>query len=80
MPIYTFINKKTKKELRSELMSISEMEQYLKEHPKEDVLCGTPGFGDSYRMGKGILGKVDNEFKDRLREIKKNHRGSTIDV
>jgi hypothetical protein len=75
MPYYTIINKHTK-ETREELMSISEMEQFEKDNPDFEILCGAPRV--AYSTGTKI--KTDNEFKDRLREIKKSHFGSTIDV
>lgn len=75
MPYYTILNK-TSGESREELMSISEMEQYDLDHPDEEILCGAPRI--AFRTGTKV--KVDNEFKDRLREIKKAHKGSTIDV
>jgi hypothetical protein len=75
VPLYEIINKKTKK-VHTEFLSISEMAEYEAAHPNEEVLCGAPGV--AYKIGTKV--KVDNEFKDRLREIKKSHRGSTIDV
>lgn len=77
MPTYTFINKKTKKVIETEIMTIAEMEQRLIDHPEQDVLPGAPVIAFS-QLGSSV--KVDNEFKDRLREIKKAHRGSTIEV
>lgn len=76
MPFYTFINKTSKEVVSEELMAISEMEQHLVDCPELDVMPSAPGIVS----GTGTRIKVDDGFKDRLREIKKAHRGSTIDV
>jgi hypothetical protein len=57
-------------------MMISDIDQFETDHPDEEILCGAPGV--AYRQGTKI--KTDNEFKDRLREIKKSHSGSTLDI
>ena len=42
-----------------------------------ELQLATPTIGDPWRFaGK----RPDEGFRDRLREIKKHHRGSTIDV
>ena len=42
-----------------------------------ELQLATPTIGDPWRFaGK----KPDEGFRDRLREIKKHHRGNTIDV
>lgn len=76
MPTYNFINKKSG-ETFSEFMSISEMEQKLKENEDLDVLCGAPLIGDPIRLG---LQHVDERFRERLHEIKKAHKHSTMDI
>lgn len=76
MPYYTILNKSTG-ETRDELMSISEMEAFDAANPDCEILCGAPRI--AFRTGTRVKG-VDNEFKDRLREIKKAHVGSTIDI
>jgi hypothetical protein len=75
MPYYTFRNKKTGEE-RVELMTISEAETFSKKHKDWEWMCGAPMIGDPFRLGRI---KSDQGFKDRLRDIKKTHKGSTID-
>lgn len=47
-------------------MTISEMEQYEKDHPKEEVMCGLP----IIHSGRGMK-KPDHGFRDVLKRIKK---------
>lgn len=75
MPTYNFRNKETGEET-SEFMSISALDQYLLDNPHlEQGLSGTPMIGYSYNSAK-----PDQYWKDRLREIKKSHYKSNIDV
>lgn len=70
MPIYTFLNTET--EERFELsLHIDEREEYLATNPHlKQVLSGAP----SLHSGSGLTGrKPDNEFRDKLKEIKKAH-------
>ena len=69
MPIYTFINTKTKKE-HTEMMSISEMEEYLSKnkHIKQaikslNIVGGVSG--SSYRQ--------DGGWKENLQRISEAH-------
>lgn len=77
MGVFNFRNKKTGKiVVRS--MTISEAEQYEKDHPNEVWLCSAPQVGiDPTRLG---LRKPDDGFRDRLKDIKKAHRGSKINT
>lgn len=76
MPYYKFVNKKTHEE-HTELMGISEMEDYLLANPDLEVAPAAPLIGDSYRLG---IKKNDSEWTEKLKKIKADHPGSTIDV
>lgn len=73
MPTYTFYNKKTQEEF-TETMSISALEIYLKDNPDLDTRPTTP------LISYNDLKKPSDGFRDRLREIKRSHRGSTINT
>jgi hypothetical protein len=75
MPSYTFRDLNTGDEFTT-VMSMTEREEYLKANPNiQQQLIAAPALGDSIRMG---LRKPDNGFRDRLKEIKKQHsRGLT---
>ena len=71
MPTYTF--RKGKKEW-SEFMTISEMEQYLKDNPDIEMgVSGAPMIG--YHT---LRQKPDSWFRDKMKAIKKHHPGNTI--
>lgn len=74
MPNYTIRNKKTGKS-KIETMTISEMEQFEKDNPQEEVMCGTP----LIHSGRG-MGKPPDSFRDILRNVKKKHRRSTVNT
>lgn len=78
MPNYTFRNKKTNEEFILTL-SLKEREDYLEKNPNiEQIINTPPAIGDPVRLG---VTKVTNSaFNDRLRQIKKAHRGSTINA
>ena len=77
MPTYVFKNKKTGKETVKN-MTISEAEEFAARNPHLDWMCGAPGIGDPWRLGRL---KPSDTFRDRLREIKRAHGPrSTIDV
>ena len=70
MPTYTFLNTDSG-ETFTTIMSIAEREEYLKANPHiQQQLISAPALGDSIRLG---LKKPDNGFRDRLKEIKKQH-------
>jgi hypothetical protein len=73
MPTYNLRNRETGEEFVSEIMSMSEIEEYLKANPHIDRLCSAPFIGDPWRQG---MKKPDNEFRDRLKHIKKTHGGN----
>lgn len=76
MPTYQVRHKKTGK-VHEMFCSISEMEQYEKDHPNHEVIIGLPGIHSGIGLG---VRKNDQGFKDVLRQIKKNHPGSTVNT
>jgi len=75
MPTYNFTDIETGRE-ESLFMSISAMEQYLVDNPSKKLLPSTPA------IVSGVSGtrKPDEGFRDILRSIKKNNKGSTINI
>jgi hypothetical protein len=77
MPYYTFRNTKTNEE-QEVFMKISERDEYLKNNPHiVQSITGTPGFADPWRLGRA---KIDDGFRDVLKNIKKNNRGADFDI
>lgn len=77
MPTYTFVNKKTKKVVKTEFMSISEGEAYVKANPELEILPGAPGIGDPWRLGRM---KPPDSFRDVLRNVKKRSGGKNVNT
>jgi hypothetical protein len=81
MPFYTYINKETKEVFPTDfgIQTISEMEQFLVDHPELDTAVSGAKiiFSDMWRMG---LKKPSNGFRDILKKIKGKHRGSSINT
>ena len=74
MPIYTFYNKKTKKQF-DEMMMIAEMEEYLKKNKHiSQVLTGLNIVAST---GSRTL-KTDSGWKDTLAKIGEAHPGSPL--
>jgi hypothetical protein len=69
MPIYSFRNKETGEETE-EIMSMSSLNKFIKDNSHLEFIVGAPAIGDSIRLG---LRKPDAAFRDRLKEIKKQH-------
>lgn len=70
MPTYSFKNTTTN-ECWSDTMSIASKEQYLKDNPHiVQEITTAPALGDSVRLG---IRRIDNDFRDVLRNIKKAH-------
>jgi len=69
MPTYTFRNTDTNEEW-TELMSIAEREEYLKNNKNVIQLLSAVPLADPTRLG---LYKPDNGFRDVLRHVKKHH-------
>lgn len=77
MPVYSFRNRDTGEEYELTL-SMSEREEYLAANPNVEQFIGrAPSIGDSIKLG---LKKPDGWFRDRLKDIKKSHRGSDINT
>lgn len=87
MPIYDYICKTCGLEFE-ELNSISNREKPTLESPysgctQVEAQCEiilkpvAPVLGDSVKLG---IRKPDDAFKDKLKDIKRKHRGSTINV
>ena len=74
MPIYTFFNNKTKKEF-DEMMTISEMESYVKKnkHIKQVI----KGINIVASVGSRT-GKTDSGWKDTLSKIAEAHPQSDL--
>lgn len=74
MGIFTFRNSRTGREKQLTL-TIAEAEKYEKDNPQWKWLCGAP----LIHSGRGLK-KPDSGFRDVLRKVKKNNRGSTFDI
>lgn len=76
MPTYTFLNKDTQEE--SDItMSISEIDNFIKENPNLQHVFKPIGIVDPTRLG---LRKPDSSFRDILKNVKKKNRGSNINT
>ena len=74
MPVYTFLNKKTKEEY-DDFMSIAEMEEFLKKNPHiTRVIKGL----NIVRGVSGISNKVDSGWKENLSRIAEAHPKSAL--
>lgn len=73
MPTYT-VKHIESGETKEMFCTISEMEQFQKDHPECEVLCGSP----LLHSGRG-MSKPDDNFRSLLKQIKKN-AGSQADV
>jgi len=74
MPVYTFLNKKTKKEY-DEMMSIAEMEEYLDKNPHiTQVIKGL----NIVRGVSGTSYKTDSGWKENLSRIAEAHPKSAL--
>lgn len=73
MPVYSFENKETNEQFEL-TMSMAEREPYLEANPNiKQIFTKFPGIGDPGRLG---ITKVDDGFKDVLKNVKKHHPGS----
>jgi hypothetical protein len=76
MGIFNFYNKDTGEHF-TDTMTIKEAEAYVKKNKHIEWLCSAPKVVDPTKlMGK----KPDDGFRDRLKDIKKSHRGSKINT
>jgi hypothetical protein len=74
MPIYTFRNKKTNKEF-TEMMTISEMEVYMK---KNKHITQVPQVLNIVAGVRGTSYKTDNGWKENLSRIAEAHPNSPL--
>ena len=79
MPTYTFHNKKTQEE-KTEVMSISEMEEYTKNNVDWEVLIMPLGRGvrDNFVASRHTNIPIDSDFNNILTNIRNNNPGSTM--
>jgi len=74
MPVYTFLNKNTKEEY-DEMMTISEMESYLRKNKHiTQVIKGI----NIVRGVSGITNKTDSGWKENLNRIAEAHPKSAL--
>jgi hypothetical protein len=77
MPNYTFINKQTNEEF-DEFMSISELDDFIKNNPHLEQAISAPSIADPTRLG---LRKPDSGFRDVLKRVKKaSGRNNTVNT
>ena len=76
MPTYTFEDIENGN-VENLTMTISELDDYKKDNPNMKQVLGSFGISDPIRMG---LRKPDEGFRDRLKDIKRSHKGSTINT
>ena len=74
MPIYTFYNKKTKKQF-DDMMSIAEMEEYLNKNKHVEQVI--KGINIVASVGNRT-GKTDSGWKDTLSKIAEAHPQSEL--
>ena len=77
MPTYNFVNTETGEEYEEFFTSFSAKDTFLAENPHIKQLPSSFGIGDPIRMGQQ---KPSDGFRDILRNIKKKHRGSTVNT
>lgn len=74
MPTYKFYNSKTGEE-ETHFLHISQLDNFKLENPHlKQMVHGIPGFLGVYNPQK----KMSSDFKDRLKEIKRDYKDSTI--
>lgn len=76
MPTYTFTNTETE-EVFTEMMTISERDEFLTKNPHIKQNLATPGFADPVRLG---VRKIDRSFNDVLIKAKSAHKHSTVNT
>lgn len=79
MPSYTFIDQNGDEVVES--MKFSEIEPFLIEHPHLKRGIDSPSvINHNLISTRSVKTKPDDGFRDVLRNIKKAHRGSTINT
>jgi hypothetical protein len=77
MPTYTFRNSETDEVFDQFFTSFSKKDEFLEQNPHLQQMLHPVAFGDAIRMG---FRKPDDAFRDKLKDIKRKHRGSTINT
>lgn len=79
MPTYTFINNNTGEQW-TEILSLSQREEFLKNNPHiEQTICA-PSIGDPIHLSVKGRGKPDIGFREVLSRIKKGNPNSTVNT
>lgn len=73
MPMYTFKNTENG-EVHDKMMKIADLDGYLRDNPSLQVIIRPVNF--IYDAGTNI--KVDDGFRDRMKEIKKTYKINNI--
>lgn len=76
MPTYNFENIETG-EVVTDMMTIAQMEQHLKDNPNLRLMIGFPKIISGVESKRN---KPSEGFRDLLNNIKKNNRGSTMNT
>lgn len=76
MPLYHFKHKETG-EISSEIMKMSELDQFLEDNPDLQQCLNAPKLVDPVTVGRI---RHDDSFNDLLKEAKKVHKHSTINA
>ena len=81
MPTYIFVYKNDENENNQweEIMSIADMQTYLKDYPEIRQVIGAPSTGDPHKLSAGGH-KPDDAFRDLLREMGKNKPRNNINT
>lgn len=78
MPTYTFRNNETQEVYDLVFSSFSKKDKYLEDNPNvQQIHTSCPSIGDPIRLG---IRKPDDAFRDKLKDIKRAHRGSTVNT
>ena len=78
MPTYSFQNKETQEVFDIFFKTIALKDEYLEQNPSiQQIHTSSIGVVDPIRIG---LRKPDDAFRDKLKDIKRAHRRSTINT
>ena len=77
MPTYTFHNSETDEVFDQFFSSYVKKDKFLEENLQLQQVLHPVGIGDPIRLG---LRKPDDAFRDKLKDIKRAHRRSTINT
>ena len=77
MPTYIFYDNKSEETFETFFSSYSKKDEFLEQNPQLRQVLHPVAFGDAIKMG---LRKPDDAFRDKLKDIKRAHRRSTINT